>query len=317
MSQFSRFNPCLLHTAKPGSRPVWGFLVLAVILVFLPMATPPAQGGEVLDRIRSRERIVLAHREASVPLSYVDPAGKPLGYAVDLCRRLADAVQRHLQLKTLELGYLAVTSASRIDAIAQGKADLECGSTTNNAERRKVVDFTVPHFITGPRLLVRAGSPTTDLHSLSNKTLVSTKGSTALTLARAANDRHLYGIRIVEVSDHEAAVQMVESGGAEAFLMDEVLLYGLVASRQEPARLSVVGKYLGIEPLAIMLSKNDPAFKALVDTEMKRLIRSGEAAALYERWFQRPIPPRQISLNQPMNHLLKVFWKQPTASVPD
>ena len=315
MRQRSRFNPGLVHAALPNYRRVWGFVL--VFLVLWPLATPPARAGEVLDRIRSRERIVLAYRETSVPLSYVDAAGKPLGYAVDLCRRLADAVQRHLQLEALELGYLAVTSASRIDAIAQGKADLECGSTTNNAERRKVVDFTVPHFITGPRLLVRTGSPITYLHNLANKTLVSTKGSTALALARATNDRHLYGIRIVEVSDHEAGVQMVDSGGADAFLMDEVLLYGLVAGRQDPARLNVVGKYLAIEPLAIMLSNNDPAFKAVVDTEMKRLIRSGEATALYERWFQRPIPPRQISLNLPMNHLLKAFWKQPTATVPD
>jgi ABC-type amino acid transport substrate-binding protein len=296
-------------------RPALAALALTMALGLVP--TAPATAGEVLDRIRSSGRIVLAHREASIPLSYVDAKGQPLGYAVDLCQRLADAVQRHLGLATLNVRYLAVSSSTRIDAIAEGKADLECGSTTNNAERRKRVDFTVPHFITGPRFLVRADSSFADFHSLSGKTLVSTKGTTALTLARTANDKHGYGMRINEVPDHEAAVAQVESGKADAFLMDEVLLFGLIAARPDPAKLKVDGKYISIEPLAIMLSRGDAEFKAVVDAEMKRLIRTREAQALHERWFQKPIPPKNLSLNQPMNHLLKAFWKHPSSVVPD
>jgi len=301
--------------ARHNSRPALAALALAMTLGLAP--TAPATAGEVLDRIRSSGRIVLAHREASIPLSYVDAKGQPLGYAVDLCQRLADAVQRHLGLATLNIRYLAVSSSTRIDAIAEGKADLECGSTTNNAERRKRVDFTVPHFITGPRFLVRADSSYADFHSLSGKTLVSTKGTTALTMAQTANDKHGYGIRIVEVPDHEAAVAQVESGKADAFLMDEVLLFGLIAARPDPAKLKVDGKYISIEPLAIMLSRGDAEFKAVVDAEMKRLIRTREAQALHERWFQKPIPPKNLSLNQPMNHLLKAFWKHPSSVVPD
>lgn len=296
-------------------RPALAALALAMTLGLAP--TAPATAGEVLDRIRSSGRIVLAHREASIPLSYVDAKGQPLGYAIDLCQRLADAVQRHLGLATLNVKYLAVSSSTRIDAIADGKADLECGSTTNNAERRKRVDFTVPHFITGPRFLVRADSSYADFHSLSGKTLVSTKGTTALTIAQTANDKHGYGIRINEVPDHEAAVAQVESGKADAFLMDEVLLFGLIAARPDPAKLKVDGKYISIEPLAIMLSRRDAEFKAVVDAEMKRLIRTREAQTLHERWFQKPIPPKNLSLNQPMNHLLKAFWKHPSSVVPD
>jgi glutamate/aspartate transport system substrate-binding protein len=288
---------------------------LAWVLTIAP--TAPAQAGEVLERIRSSGRIVLAHREASTPLSYVDAQGRPMGYAVDLCLRLADAVQRHLGLKALKVEMRPVSSSTRIEAITSGQADLECGSTTNNAERRKLVDFTVPHFITGPRFLVRADSSIADFHSLSGKVLVSTKGTTALALARAANDKHGYGMRITEVPDHEAGVRLVAGGQADAFLMDEVLLFGLVAAQPDPSRLKVGGKYIGIEPLAIMLSRGDAEFKGVVDAEMKRLIRSREAHALYERWFQKPIPPKNLSLDQPMNHLLKAFWKHPSAVVPD
>jgi glutamate/aspartate transport system substrate-binding protein len=303
------------HTHRHRTGLALATLALGGILGLLPAA--PVQAGEVLDRIRSSGRIVLAHREASAPLSYVDAQGRPLGYAVDLCLRLVGAVQRHLGLKTLKAEMLPVSSSTRIEAISSGKADLECGSTTNNAERRKQVDFTVPHFITGPRFLVRANSAITDFHSLSGKVLVSTKGTTALALARAANDKHGYGMRITEVPDHEAGVRLVSDGQADAFLMDEVLLFGLMAAQPDPSRLKVGGKYMGIEALAIMLARSDAEFKAVVDAEMKRLIRSREAHALYERWFQQPIPPKNLALDQPMNHLLKAFWKHPSSVVPD
>lgn len=290
----------------------------AAILLGLTLAlTGIAQAGEVLQRIRDSGRIVLAHREASIPLSYVDAQGKPLGYAVELCQRLAGAVQRHLGLKALKVEYLPVSSSSRIEAITSGKADLECGSTTNNAERRQKVAFTVPHFVTGARLLVRADSPITDMNGLSGKVLVSTRGTTALAVARAANERLGYGIRITEVPDHEAAVRLVDEGQADAFFMDEVLLFGLIAARPDPARLKVQGKYVGIEPLAIMLSRVDAEFQAVVDAEMKRLVRTREAHAVYARWFERPIPPKNIALNQPMNPLLKAVWRHPSAEVPE
>jgi glutamate/aspartate transport system substrate-binding protein len=199
----------------------------------------------------------------------------------------------------------------------QGKADMECGSTTNNAERREKVAFTIPHFITGARLLVKADSPIDRIEDLMGKKLVSTKGTTPLKAADQANRERLMGITIVEAPDHARAVEMVEKGEADGFAMDDVLLFGLIAGRPDPGRLKVVGKFLTIEPLAIMLSKQDAEFKRIADDEMKRLIASREAHRLYERWFLQPIVPKNTALNLPMPYLLKDFWKYPSDQVPN
>jgi glutamate/aspartate transport system substrate-binding protein len=270
----------------------------------------------VLDDIRNRGKIVIAHRESSIPFSFVDASGKPVGYAVDLCRRFAEAVRSKLGLRTLAIEFIKVTPADRIAAIVDRRADLECGSTTNNAERRDKVAFTVPHFVTGARYLVRADSPISDLREFQGKKLVSTTGTTPLKAITTANKDRLLGITIVEAADHARAVEMVEKGQADGFAMDDVLLYGLRAGRDDPSRLKVVGKFLTIEPLAVMLSKSDPEFKQLVDDEMKRLIVSREVYPMYERWFAAPIPPKNTALNIPINYLLRDLWKYPTDWVP-
>jgi ABC-type amino acid transport substrate-binding protein len=275
-----------------------------------------ALAGPVLDDIRSRGTIVIAHRESSVPFSFVDGSGKPVGYAIDLCERIAEAVRARLGLKTLAIDYLKVTPADRIAAIAERRADLECGSTTNNAERRQKVAFTVPHYVTGARYLVRAESPVTELRGFQGKKLVSTTGTTPLKAISSANKERLLGITIVEARDHARAVEMVEKGEVEGFAMDDVLLFGLRASRADPSKLKVVGKFLTIEPLAIMMSKDDPQFKQIVDDEMKRLIISREIYPIYDRWFAAPIPPKNTPLNIPMDYLLKDLWKYPTDWVP-
>ena len=280
-------------------------------------AAAPVWSGPSIDRIKKTGKIVIAHRESSVPLSYLDANKKPIGYAVDLCLRLADMVGRKLATKKLEVDYLMVTGATRIAAIVDGKADLECGSTTNNAERRQKVAFTVPHYITGARYLVRSDSRIAELADFGSKKLASTRNTTPLAAINLANRDRLIGIEIIESPDHLAGLEMVEKGQADGFAMDDVLLYGLRASRPEPGKLKVVGKFLTVEPLAIMLSKDDPEFKRMVDDEMKRLIRSGEAAAIYQKWFTQPIPPRNVALELPMNYLLKDFWKYPSDWVPN
>ncbi len=275
-----------------------------------------ASAGPVLDRIKATGRIVIAHREASVPFSYIDPNGKPVGYAVDLCLKIAEAVRKKVGLPSVRIGYLTVTPSDRIDAIVDGRADLECGSTTNNAERRTRVAFTIPHYITGARYLVRADSSITDLPGFETRRLVSTKGTTPLKAITAANNERALRITILEASDHDKAIAMVANGEADGFAMDDVLLYGLIAGQPDPSKFKVVGKFLTIEPLAIMMSKQDPEFKAVVDDEMRRLILGHEAQAIYDRWFLRPIPPRNTALNLPANYLLKDFWKYPTDQVP-
>lgn len=273
--------------------------------------------GPVLDRVKAGEPIVLAHRESSVPFSYLDGNKKPVGYALDLCLKLAQAVRSKLGVTGGEAVALKmVTPANRISTIAEGKADMECGSTTNNKERREKVAFTVPHFITGARLLVRADSQATLLEDLKGKTVVSTKGTTPLKAIESANKERLMGLKIVEAPDHARAVDMVEKGQADAFVMDDVLLYGLASNRPDPKALKVVGKFLTTEPLAIMLPKNDPAFKRLIDDEMKRLIRSREIYPIYDKWFAQPIPPNNMALNLPVSYLLRDFWKYPTDVVP-
>lgn len=272
--------------------------------------------GPVLDRIKATGEITLAHRESSVPFSFVNREKKPVGYAMDLCHKLAEAVARQLALPSLATRYLQVTPANRIAVIEEGRADLECGSTTNNAERREKVAFTVPHYITGARFLVRTGTKAQLLSDFRGFKVVSTKGTTPLAAITRANNDHLLGMQILEAADHARAVDMVESGEADAFVMDDVLLYGLAAGRPTPGKLKVVGKFLTIEPLAIMLPKNDPEFKRLVDNEMRRLVLSREAFSIYDRWFIRAIPPNDRALNLPMNHLLRDFWKYPSDQVP-
>ena len=297
---------------KTSHAPRWGIaLALALIAGQAAWAAPG-----VLERVKAGGKLVIAHRESSVPFSYVDAERKPVGYALDLCLKLAEVIRRKTGMKDMPVEFLLVTPASRIPAIEQGKADMECGSTTNNAERREKVAFTVPHFITGARMLVRADSPIDRIEDMEGRKLVSTKGTTPLKAVEQTNRERLLRIQILEAPDHSRAVEMVEKGEADAFVMDDVLLYGLAANRPNPAALKVVGRFLTTEPLAIMISKNDPEFKKLVDEEMRRLILSREIYPLYDKWFTRPIPPRGTALNLPVSYLLRDFWKYPTDQVP-
>jgi len=286
-----------------------------VLAVMMLCCTTGVQAAGVLERVRSGGPLVLAHRESSVPFSYVHE-GKPMGYTLDLCLHIAEVVRKKTGMKNMPVQLVQVTPANRIEMVKTGKADMECGSTTNNAERRKDVAFTIPHFITGARLLVPAASTVTRMEDLEGKKLVSTKGTTPYKAAEQANRERLMRIQLVEAPDHEAAVIMVEKGQADAFLMDDVLLYALASKRPDPQAFKVVGRFVTTEPLAIMLPKDDPEFKALVDQEMRRLVLSGEIHAIYDKWFMRPIPPNNRALNLPESYLLRDFWKYPTDRVP-
>jgi ABC-type amino acid transport substrate-binding protein len=294
----------------------WKHLLAFTGVVVGSLTVVSANAETVLERVAAGGKLVIAHRESSVPFSFLDENKKPVGYAMDLCLKLAEAVRQKTSAKNMTIEFVMVTSANRIATIADGKADLECGSTTNNAERREKVAFTIPHFITGARLLVRSSSAFDRLEDLEGKKLVSTKGSTPLKAAEQANRERLLRVTILEAPDHLKAVEMVEQGEADAFVMDDVLLYGLAAGRVNPDALKVVGKFLTTEPLAIMLPKNDPAFKKLVDDEMRRLIQSKEIYPIYDKWFLKPIPPKNTALKMPVSYLLKDFWKYPTDQVP-
>lgn len=275
-----------------------------------------AGAGPVLERIRQSGKITLAHRESSIPFSYLDADKHPIGYSMDLCMKVTEAIRKHLALKSLATEYLKVTEFNQVAMIEQDKADLECGSTSNNAERREKVAFTIPFYITGTRFMVRADSTITDLRGFEGLTLVSTYKTPSLEAIKRANKERLLRISIMQANDHVEATEMIEREQADGFAMDDVLLYGMISSRPNPSKLKVVGKFLTLEPLSIVMSKNDPELKAIVDEEMKRLISSREAYAIYDRWFVKPIPPRNAALNIPMNYLLRDLWKYPTDRAP-
>ena len=292
------------------------FCRIVTTAFFLLSMGAVAQAQALFERIENGGALVIAHRESSIPFSYVNADKKPMGYAVDLCLKIAEAVRKKTGMKNMPVSFLQVTPSNRITMIEQGKADMECGSTTNNAERRQKVAFTIPHFITGARLLVRTDSKIERIEDMEGMKLVSTKGTTPLAAVQQANRERMLHITILEAPDHAKAVEMVEKGEADAFVMDDVLLFGLAATRPNPAALKVVGKFVTTEPLAIMLPKNDPEFKKLADDEMRRLIQSREIYAIYDKWFMKPIPPKNTALNLPPSYLLRDFWKYPTDYVP-
>ena len=276
-----------------------------------------ASAGETLERIAATGKIVLATREASIPFSYLNEDGQPVGYSVDICLRLLEAIKASLKHPDLKVGFVQVTSANRIAAVHDGKADLECGSTTNNAERRKQVAFTVPHFIAGARMLVRSDAGIGNWVDLNGKTIVTTRGTTnAESIARRSEVRGLH-INLIRAGDHGESFGMVESGKADAFAMDDVLLYGLKATSAKPDAYRVVGDPLTIEPYAIMFSREDRGLKSVVDKEMVRLVEEGEIHRLYEKWFMRPIPPKNVNLGMPMGRLLRESLRYPSDKVPD
>ena len=308
----------LIHLHKLIMRiqaPLWGLFLSCASVASVGSASP-ALAQNAFERVKAGGPLVIAYRESSVPFSYLGPDKKPMGYALDLCLKLAESVKKKLGKPDMPVELMLVTPGNRIALVEQGKVDMECGSTTNNADRRTKVAFTIPHFITGARMLVRADSKAERIEDLEGKTLVSTKGTTPLLAAQQANRERLLRIKIIEAPDHARAVEMVERGEADAFVMDDVLLYGLAANRANPAGLKVVGKFLTTEPLAIMLPKADVELKKWVDAEMRRLIVSREIYPIYDKWFMQPIPPRNTALNLPPSYLLKDFWKYPTDVVP-
>ncbi len=290
------------------------FVTLQFVILLLPFS---AMASDTLSNIRERKTIIIAHRESSIPFSYLDGQQRPVGYAMDICLKVVDTVRRELKLPALQIKYLAVTPANRLQTIADGAADLECGSTTNTAERRKQVDFSIAYFIAGAKMLVRSDSGIRNWGDLRDKTVVTTKGTTnAQTLADRGQVRSL-NLNLIESKDHAEGFAMVAQGKAAAFAMDDVLLYGLRAAAAHPADFQVVGDSLSTEPYAIIFRKNDPAFKHLLNQELSRIMLDGDIYRMYEKWFQQAIPPHNIKLQLPMSQLLRSSLRFPLADVAD
>jgi glutamate/aspartate transport system substrate-binding protein len=271
-----------------------------------------AEASDTLKKIRDSGMITLGYRESSVPFSYLDANKQPVGYSIDLCNKVVGAVKRELRMPGLQVKMIAVTPATRIPDLIAGKVDLECGSTTNNAERRKQVAFTVSTYIAGAKYVAKTKSGIKSLDDLGTKTVVTTQGTTTEKILRGLDAQNSMKMQILLGKDHAESFSMVASGKAQAFFMDDILLYSLRAESGAAQDYEVSGKLLSIEPLSLMLRSEDPAFKRVVDLEITRVIMDGEIYALYKKWFGSPIPPKGTNLNVPMNFLLRDSFKAPS-----
>jgi glutamate/aspartate transport system substrate-binding protein len=286
--------------------------IITALVVLGIAGTASAQ--DTLKKIKDSGAITIGHRDASIPFSYYDDQQKPIGYAMDLCLRIVDAVKKELKMPDLKVNYQLVTSANRIPLMANGTIDLECGSTTNNLERQKQVWFTITHFVTANRWVAKKSSNVHALNDLKGKTIVSTAGTTNIKQITEINAAQNLGMNIISANGHPEAFQMVETGRAVAFVMDDILLYSLAAQARNPGEFEISKEALSVEPYGIMLRKDDTAFKKVVDAAMVDTYKSGAINGIYEKWFLKPIPPKGLNLNVPVSDQFKKVIANPTDS---
>ena len=267
-----------------------------------------------LKKIKDTGAITLGHRESSVPFSYYDDKQQVVGYAMDLCNRIVEAVKRDLKLGKLDVKLNPVTSATRIPLMANGTIDLECGSTTNNLDRQKQVAFTITHFVTANRFVSKVSAKLKTVDDLKGKTVVSTSGTTNIKQITEINGQKNLGITILTAKDHAEAFLMVVTDRAVAFVMDDILLYSLVATSKSPKDYVISADALSVEPYGIMLRRDDAAFKKVVDASMVATYKSGAINAIYDKWFLKPIPPKGVNLSVPMSPAFKKVVANPTDS---
>ena len=275
-------------------------LKTTALALLLAVGATAASAQDTLKKVGDSGRISVAYRESSIPFSYIASAGKPVGFSVELTNAIVEEVKRRTGKPGLEVQFVSVTSQNRIPLLANGTIDLECGSTTNNSTRGKDVAFAINHFYTGTRLLVKKASKIGNYANLAGKTVSSTTGTTNAQVMRKYNADNNLNMDLILAKDHSDAMLLVEADRAVAFAMDDILLYGLIATAKTPDIWDVVGDPLQVEPYACMLRKDDPGFKSLVDGVIGSMMKSGEFERLYTKWFMAPIPPNNINLRLPM-----------------
>ncbi len=277
-----------------------------------------AGGESTLDKIKSSGTIVLGYRDSSVPFSYIaDQPGQPVGYAHDLQLKAVEAVKTKLNMPDLKVRYNLVTSQNRIPLVSNGTVDLECGSTTNNLERQQQVAFSNNMFVVGTRLLTDKASGIKDFTDLKGKTVVTTAGTTSERLLKEYNDKEKLGMNIISAKDHGEAFLMLQNGRAQAFMMDDVLLAGARAKSADPAKWEIVGKPMSYENYGCMMRKGDAEFKKVVDDTFAEVFKSGEVNQMYNKWFDSPIPPKNMNMNFPMSEEMKAIIAHPNDKAVD
>jgi glutamate/aspartate transport system substrate-binding protein len=262
-----------------------------------------------LKKIRDSAVVSIGHRQNSPPFAFLDKSGKPIGYSLDLCEIVVEEIIAELG-KDIRVAYRPVTPENRLDLVNSGEIDLECGSTTNNTERRNVVAFSPTIFVTGTKLLVRRGSRILNLRDLQGKTVVLTRGTVHETAIPKLAERQKLAIKFIFAGDHQESFQTLAAGKADAFANDDVQLYGMLAETKSAADFRVVGEFLTYADYALMFRKNDPDFAEVVERAFHRLAGSREIVAIYEHWFLKPLPSGE-RLNLPMSpHLEELFRVQ-------
>ena len=270
-----------------------------------------AQASDTLKKIKDSGSVTMGVRESSGALSYTLGDGKYAGFHVEVCQRALADIQKTLGLAKLETKYQAVTSQNRIPLVQNGTVDIECGSTTNNATRQKDVSFAITTFVEEVRIAVKANSGITSIDQLNGKKVATTTGTTSVQTLRK-HERGT-GVNFDEVfgKDHADSFLLLESGRADAFVMDGAILAGNIARAKNPADFKIVGEVLSVEPIAIMMRKDDPAFKKAVDDTIKAMIKSGDLAKLWDKWFLQPIAPSNTKVGLSINDNTKTAWANP------
>ncbi|WP_017902746.1 glutamate/aspartate ABC transporter substrate-binding protein [Pseudomonas asplenii] len=283
---------------------------IAAALISTPVSAAELTG--TLKKIKESGTITLGHRDSSIPFSYIaDASGKPVGYSHDIQLAIVEGIKKDLNLPDLKVKYNLVTSQTRIPLVQNGTVDVECGSTTNNAERAQQVDFSVGIFEVGTRLLSKKDSEYKDFDNLKGKNVVTTAGTTSERILKAMNADKQMGMNVISAKDHGESFQMLESGRAVAFMMDDALLAGEMAKAKKPTDWAVTGTPQSYEIYGCMVRKDDAAFKKAVDDAIVGLYKSGEINKIYDKWFTQPIPPKGLNLQFPMSDKLKALIANP------
>jgi len=284
----------------------------ATCLIATLLAQPVlAQESPTLKKIKDSGTIALGHRESSIPFSYYDDKQQVVGYSQELMLKVVDAVKAELKMPNLQVKLTPVTSQNRIPLVQNGTVDIECGSTTHNAERARQVAFSNTIFVIGTRLMTKKDSGIKDFPDLAGKNVVTTAGTTSERLIRKMNEDKKLAMNIISAKDHGEAFLTLETGRAVAFMMDDALLYGELAKARRPAEWTIVGTPQSFEAYGCMMRKDDPAFKKVADAALAKAMTSGEAEAIYKKWFTQPIPPKGLNLNFPPSDAMLKLYKAP------
>ena len=287
---------------------LFGLTVLATATLASVQA---AELTGTLKKVKDTGSITVGYRESSIPFSYLDNNGKPIGYAMELCGKVVDAVKADLKMPALKVNYAPVTSSNRIPLLENGTIDLECGSTTNSVARQKQVSFGPTYFVINVTAAVKKDSGINDFAQLAGKNIVTTSGTTAVPLLKKYEKTKDMEFKEIYGKDHAESFLLMADGRAAAFVMDDILLAGQIANAKDPSAYKILPGSLRQEPYSMMLRKDDPQFKALVDKTVGAVMKSGEINKIYAKWFTSPIPPKGINLNFPETPAIKEAFAHP------